>query len=62
MKKYVVTLTADERGQLTALIAAGTAAAKKLAHARILLKADQAGSGPGWTDDDIADAVTKFFS
>jgi hypothetical protein len=40
MKKYLVTLTVDERDQLTALIAAGKAAAKKLAHTRILLKAD----------------------
>ena len=57
MKKYRVTLTADERDHLTALIAAGKAAAQKLAHARILLKADQADGGPGWTDDRIADAV-----
>lgn len=42
---------------VTALIAAGTAAAKKLAHARILLKADQADSGPAWADEEIADAV-----
>lgn len=57
MKKYRVTLTADERGHLTTLIASGKAAAHKLAHARILLKADQADGGPGWTDDRIADAV-----
>ena len=57
MKKYRVTLTADEREHLTGLIAAGKAAAKKLAHARILLKADQADGGPGWTDEQIADAV-----
>ena len=57
MKKYLVTLTADERHQLAALIAAGRAAAQKLAHARILLKADQADGGPGWTDDRIAEAV-----
>jgi transposase len=57
MKKYRVTLTADERDHLTTLIAAGKAAAQKLAHARILLKADQADGGPGWTDDRIADAV-----
>ena len=57
MKKYLVTLTADERHHLTALIAAGTAAAKKLAHARILLKADQADGGPAWGDEEIADAV-----
>jgi len=57
MKKYLVTLTADEREQLTALITAGTAAAKKLAHARILLKADSADGGPAWTDEEIAGAL-----
>ncbi len=57
MKKYLVTLTADERDQLTAMIAAGKAAAQKLAHARILLKANQADGGPAWTDERIADAV-----
>ncbi len=57
MKKYRVTLTADERHHLTARIAAGKAAAQKLAHARILLKADQADGRPGWTDDRIAEAV-----
>jgi transposase len=57
MKKHRVTLTADERHHLTTLIAAGKAAAQRLAHARILLKADQADGGPGWTDDRIAEAV-----
>jgi transposase len=57
MKKYRVTLTADEREQLTGLIAAGKAAAQKLTHARILLKADQAEGGPGWIDEQIAEAL-----
>jgi transposase len=57
MKKYLVTLAADEREQLTALIAAGKAAAEKIAHARILLKADQADGGPAWIDEKIAEAV-----
>ena len=56
-KKYTVTLTAEERTTLHALIAAGKAAASKLAHARILLKADAAPAGPGWTDARIAEAV-----
>jgi hypothetical protein len=56
-KKYRVTLTAEERQQLHQLIAADKAAAKKLAHARILLKADAAPGGPAWTDDCIAEAV-----
>jgi len=57
MKKYLVTLTPDEREQLTALITAGKGAAKKLAHARVLLKADQAQGGPAWADQRIAEAV-----
>jgi hypothetical protein len=57
MKKYTVTLTAEERQQLQGLITAGKAAAKKLAHARILLKADAAEGGPGWDDRRSADAV-----
>src|SRR5262249_45713314 len=57
MKKYLVTLTADEREQLPALITAGKAAAKKIAHARILLKADQSEGGPAWADEKIAEAV-----
>ena len=57
MKKYRVTLTAEERQGLEDLIAVGKAAAQKLAHARILLKADAAADGPGWADDRIAEAV-----
>ncbi len=57
MKKYRVTLTPEERRGLQELIASGKAAAKKLAHARILLKADAALDGPGWTDEQIAEAV-----
>ena len=58
MKKYKVTLTAEERQQLSALIATGKAAARKLARARILLHADAAPDGPAWTDERIAEAVT----
>lgn len=56
-KKYTVTLTNAERSQLQYLIAAGTAPARKLIHARILLKADQGSQGPAWTDARIAEAV-----
>jgi transposase len=57
MKKYVVTLTDVERQLLHDLIAAGKAAAQKLAHARILLKADAAPGGPAWPDEQIAEAL-----
>jgi len=40
VKKYVVELTADEREQLHKLISAGSASARMLNRARILLKAD----------------------
>ena len=33
-----------------------TVAKHKLLHARILLKADQSPDGPGWRDEDIAEA------
>ena len=57
MKRYKVTLEAEERQHLHDLIAAGQAAARKLAHARILLKADAADGGPAWPDWQIADAL-----
>jgi transposase len=56
-KKYPVVLTETERDDLKGLIASGTAPARKLTHARILLKADQGPEGPGWVDDAVADAV-----
>ncbi len=56
-KKYTVTLSETERDQLRRLIAAGTAPARKLVHARVLLKADQSPQGPGWADERIAEAV-----
>jgi transposase len=57
MKKYKVTLTSAERQQLSDMIASGKAAARALAHARVLLKADAADGGPAWTDERIAEAV-----
>jgi len=57
LKRYIVTLTAEERQGLHDLIDAGKAAAKKLAHARILLKADAADGGPAWPDHRIAEAI-----
>ena len=56
-KKYTVILTGTERDELMRLIAAGTAPARKLTHARILLKADQSPQGAGWVDERIAEAV-----
>jgi hypothetical protein len=56
-KKYVVTLTAEERDWLEELTRTGTAAARKLTHARILLKADVSPGGPRWQDREISAAL-----
>jgi len=56
-KKYVVTLTQEERRMLQEMLSRGKAAARKLMHARILLKADVAAGGPGWNDEAIVEAL-----
>lgn len=56
-KKYVVTLTDEERRSLRVLISTGTASARKLTHARILLKADSSKGGPSWTDAAISEGA-----
>jgi len=56
-KKYVVTLTPGERQKLREMVSRGRAAARKLVHARILLKADAAAGGPNWPDQAIAESL-----
>src|SRR5512138_2518832 len=51
-KRYIVTLTDSERAELHKLISSGKGAARRLAHARVLLKADQ-----GLPDREIASEV-----
>ena len=55
--KYIVTLAQEERDWLEQLLAKGKAAARKLTHARILLKADASERGPAWRDEDIVNAL-----
>jgi transposase len=52
-----VVLSEPERARLHTLIGRGTAPARALTHARILLKANQGEAGPGWTDRAIATAL-----
>ena len=56
-KKYRVTLSTDERADLEGLLARGKADVRRLKHAQILLKADEADDGPAWSDERIADAL-----
>lgn len=57
MKEFKVTLTAEGRQSLHDLIALGKGAARKLTHARILLKAEASDDGLHWPDWRIADAL-----
>ena len=51
-KKYIVTLTVDEQEKLVKLVSSGTEKARRLTHARILLKANE-----GWQDAEICKAL-----
>ena len=50
--KYVVRLTDEEREQVNAVIRRGKSSARKVARARVLVKADE-----GWSDPQIAEAL-----
>ena len=54
VKRYVVRL---KREQLNTMIRAGKHPAWRLTRARILLKADNAKGGDGWSDSRIAAAL-----
>jgi hypothetical protein len=56
VKKYVLKLTADEREELDRLVKKGKAAGWKVQRAQALLKCDQGVDGPGWIDEQIAEA------
>jgi transposase len=55
--KYAVVLSDEQRAQLRTLVGHGVAPARRLAHARILLKADQGEGGAAWSDAAIAGAL-----
>jgi hypothetical protein len=55
--KFTVTLSPEERASLTALVTTGRTAARTQAHARVLLTTDAGPDGPGWTDEQIRDAL-----
>ena len=56
-KRYLVTLTPEERRGLTEMVRVGRRSALTLTRARILLNADQAAGGPAWPDARIAEAL-----
>jgi hypothetical protein len=46
-KRYIVTLSPDERWQLEALTRSGKRSARTITRARVLLLTDQGDGGPG---------------
>lgn len=56
-KKYIVTLTDEERESLGKMVSSGKGAARRLTRARILLKADASPGCPAWKDEQIVEAL-----
>jgi hypothetical protein len=54
---YRVALSEEQRAELRGLVGSGTAPARMLTRARILLKADHGEGGPGWSDAAIVGAL-----
>lgn len=57
MKLYKVTLTAEERRMLKALVSSGKTAARKITHARILLLSDENSEEGNNTDQSIVKSL-----
>ena len=56
-RKYDVTLTTEQRQHLEKLVSSGTAPARALTRARILLKSDGSPGAPHWSYDQICTAL-----
>jgi hypothetical protein len=52
VKKYVVSLSEEEKALLESMLKSGTERVRKMAHALILLRAND-----GWADEDIQEAL-----
>lgn len=57
VKKYIVSLSPEERDRLEAMIGKGKHPASQVLKARILLKADVSEAGDGWSDSRIVEAL-----
>src|ERR1035437_5656410 len=56
IKKYIVRLSAKERGELEQIVKKLKGTSERVRRANILLKADA--DGPNWTDAKIAEALS----
>lgn len=60
--KHRVELTEDQRADLERLVSQGTAPARKIQHAHMLLLTDEGPHGPAWTDEKAALALSSSVS
>lgn len=56
-KRYKVTLTSEERAELSTVVSKGKGVASRITRARILLMADENQAEGAWKDADIARAL-----
>ena len=56
--KQHIELHPDERAHLEEIVRTGRAHTRTINHAHILLLSDESETGPGWSDDHIAEALT----
>jgi hypothetical protein len=54
--KNSISLLQEQRSQLEEVITSGSAAARKIQHAQVLLKIDSGKDGPSWSDGQIKEA------
>jgi transposase len=56
MKKYSIELREEQRHALKQMLSKGSAPARQIKHAHILLKADSSEGGANWSDEQIQEA------
>jgi hypothetical protein len=56
MKKHSIELSQEQRQELEDLVRKGSAPARKIQHAQVLLKSENGEQGPNWSDAQIQEA------
>lgn len=56
MKKHIICLSQEQRQTLQQIVKAGTAPARHILHAQILLKVDASKAGPNWSNKQVQEA------
>lgn len=62
MGQYSIKLSQEQRQRVEQLVRTGTASARSIKHAHIVLKADTSSQGPAWSDRQIQEAFEVGYS